>query len=80
VLLNSPPFTPKVKLPEKAVACETGVPAGLSLTVAVSVTTVPNGAGFGVATSVVTVAALLAVNIVELALVRKLVSPEYVAE
>jgi hypothetical protein len=80
VLLNRPPLKPKVKLPVKAVASDTGVPAGLSLTVAVSVTIVPNAAGFGVATSVVTVAALLAVNIVELALVRKLVSPEYVAE
>jgi hypothetical protein len=79
VPLSSPPLRPKVKLPEKAVASEIGLPAGLSLTVAVSVTIVPNAAGFGVATSVVTVAALFAVSEVELVLVRKLASPEYVA-
>jgi len=76
VLLKSVPLRPKVKLPVKGLP---GVPAGLWLTVAGTVTTVPDAAGFGVATRVVTVEALFAVSEVVLVLVRKLLSPEYVA-
>jgi hypothetical protein len=49
------------------------------VTVAVNVTVWPTVAGFGVAASVVVVAAPSGVIVVELVLVRKLASPEYVA-
>jgi hypothetical protein len=79
VLLKSVPLRPKVKLPVKGVAGVIGVPAGLSVTVAVSVTIIPNAEGFGVAVRLVAVPALFTVSEVVLLLVRKLVSPEYVA-
>jgi hypothetical protein len=68
-------FPPSVKL---------YVPVGLIpptavLTVAVKVTVWPTVAGLGEAASAVVVAALVKVSEVVLALVRKSVSPEYVA-